>query len=348
MVDWSQLQINATDWRAQIRKNQRRTRWVIGIFIGLYALLGLLIDTFIYGEQYAEYPYGIIFQALLTGKLIPYVTMITTAIALLSLLIVYAFHNRIMLLGTEYYEVTSDTGRDLTDKQLYHVVEELKIAAGLSYMPRVYLIEAPYMNAFASGYSEKSAMVAITRGLLEKLDRAELQAVMAHEISHIRHRDIKLTLMVAVLSNLMLIMVDILFYSVLFSSRRNSRGDNRLVIVIILLRYLLPLITVLLGLFLSRTREYLADAGCVQLTRNNEPLARALIKIHEDHTHNAEQYRREYAHTSHEEVRRAAYIYDPSKALGPIQSFSGAFSTHPSLLDRLKALGLTLNKKQEK
>ncbi|NKB46672.1 MAG: zinc metalloprotease HtpX [Legionellales bacterium] len=342
MVDRSQFQVGSTDWRAQIRKNQRRTRWVIGIFIGLYVLLGLLIDTFIYGEMYAQYPYQAILKALLTGYLVPYVTMITSAIAVLSLLITYAFHNRIVLLGTEYYEVTPETERDLTDKQLYHVVEELKIAAGLSYMPRIYLIEAPYMNAFASGYSEKSAMVAITRGLLEKLSRAELQAVMAHEISHIRHGDIKLTLMVAVLSNLMLIMVDLLFYAVLFNPRRQSRGDNRLVIVIILLRYLLPLITVLLGLFLSRTREYLADAGCVQLTRNNEPLASALIKIHEDHQQNAEQYRYEYAHTAHEEVRRAAYVYDPAKALGPIQSFSGAFSTHPRLGDRLKALGVKL------
>jgi heat shock protein HtpX len=339
MVDFAQFQAGTTDWRAQIRKNQRRTRWVIAIFIGLYVLLGLLIDTFIYSRTYYLESYETILWALFTWQLIPYVTLLTMAIALLSLLIAYAFYDRVMLLGTEYYRITPDNERDLTDKQLYHVIEELKIAAGLSYMPRVYLIEAPYMNAFASGYSEKSAMVAITRGLLEKLDRAELQAVMAHEISHIRHRDIKLTLMVAVLSNIMLIMVDVLFYSALFSPKHQGRGDNRLIFIIILLRYLLPLITVLLGLFLSRTREYLADAGCVQLTRDNEPLARALIKIHEDHVTHRDKYRYEYAHTAHEEVRRAAYIYDPAKALGAIQSFSGAFSTHPSLADRLKALG---------
>ena len=135
----------------------------------------------------------------------------------------------IMLLGTEYYEITPESARNLNEKQLYNVVEEMKVAAGLRYMPKVFLIEADYMNAFASGYSEKSAMVAITRGLFEKLDQAELQAVMAHELSHIRHMDIKLTLTVAILSNIILIVLDILFYSMLF--KRNGRnGDNRLVI----------------------------------------------------------------------------------------------------------------------
>lgn len=104
----------------------------------------------------------------------------------------------------------------LEEKKLYNVIEEMKVAAGLSFMPKVYIIEADYMNAFASGLSEKSAMVAITRGLMNKLDRAELQAVMAHELSHIRHQDIKLTMMASVLSNIMLIIVDLLFYNLIF------------------------------------------------------------------------------------------------------------------------------------
>ena len=122
-----------------------------------------------------------------------------------------------MLLGTDYHEITPTTARNLSDKQLYNIVEELKIAAGLQYMPKIYLIEADYMNAFASGYSEKSAMVAITRGLMAKLDRSELQAVMAHELSHIRHLDIKLTLMASVLANLMVMVLDIFFYHAIFS-----------------------------------------------------------------------------------------------------------------------------------
>jgi heat shock protein HtpX len=274
----------------------------------------------------------------------PYATMITTAIALISLFVAFKFHDRIMLLGTEYHEITPENAENLKEKQLYNIIEEMKVAAGLQYMPRVFIIEADYMNAFASGYSEKSAMVAITRGLLEKLDRDEIQAVMAHELSHIRHMDIKLTLMASVLSNIMLIVIDVLFWSAFFSRDRDRRegegGGNWLVILIIVLRYVLPLLTTLLLLFLSRTREYMADAGCVELTRNNEPLARALLKIQGDHENNIDQYTQEYAQTPHDSIRREAYIFDPVIAGIEAQSpFSDFFSTHPSIEKRLAALG---------
>src|SRR5438270_7626552 len=98
----------------------------------------------------------------------------------------------------------------------------MKVAASIRYMPKVFIIEANYMNAFASGYSEKSSMVAITRGLMNKLTREEMKAVMAHELSHIRHLDIKLTLMASVLSNIILMVLDILYFSVLFGGGRRS------------------------------------------------------------------------------------------------------------------------------
>jgi heat shock protein HtpX len=245
-------------------------------------------------------------------------------------------YDRIMLLGTDSREITPESAKSLKEKQLYNVVEEMKVAAGLGYMPKVFIIEVNYMNAFASGYSEKSAMVAITRGLMDKLDRAEMQAVMAHELSHIRHHDIKLTLMVAVLSNILLIVIDLLFYSVIFG--RNRRQDNRLLFVIIALRYILPLITVILALFLSRTREYMADAGSVELMRDNEPMARALLKITQDHKAHAEEYSEAYGQTAHEQVRKASYLFDP-ESFDPVKSLSSAFTSHPSLEQRLKAIG---------
>ena len=332
---------NVMDWRSQLRRNQSRTRWVIGIFISFYLLIGLLIDLFIYSNNYPYVPINIILQALLTFKLAPLATLITITIAFISLWITYTFYNKIMLLGTEYHEITPETARSLAEKQLYHVVDELKIAANLNFMPRVYIIEADYMNAFASGYSEKSAMVAITRGLLEKLERNELQAVMAHELSHIRHGDIKLTMTASILSNILLIAVDLLFYNVVFSRDNEKRSDQRLVFIIILLRYLLPLVTLLLTLYLSRTREYMADAGCVELMRDNVPLARALLKIHQDYQHHAEFYNQQYSQTAHEDVRRAAYLYDPSQSgISPLQSLATLFSTHPDINQRLAALGI--------
>ncbi|MCW8386656.1 zinc metalloprotease HtpX [Fluoribacter dumoffii] len=328
---------SVSNWREQIQRNKRKTQAVIAFFIAIFFAVGLLADLFILHATYPQVTLQQAFLALIQLQVIPYATILMVGIAVVSLLTTYAFYDRIMLLGTEYHEITPQTAQNLQEQQLYNVVEEMKVAAGLQYMPKVFIIEADYMNAFASGYSEKSAMVAITRGLIEKLDRAELQAVMAHELSHIRHYDIKLTLMVAVLSNILLIVIDILFYSALYK-RDDKRGDNRLLLVIIVLRYVLPLITVLLTLFLSRTREYMADAGCVQLMRNNEPLARALLKISDDHNQNAERYTQEYGNTPHEQVRQASYLFDPSD-IEPVKSLSSAFATHPSIEDRLRALG---------
>ncbi len=328
---------SAGDWRAQLKKNERRTRIVIALFVLVYLVVGLIADTVVLQSYHPQVTLGQCFHALITLQVVPYATLLMLGFAGISLLITYAMYDRIMLLGTEYKEITPQSNQSLQEKQLYNVVEEMKVASGLKYMPKVFIIEADYMNAFASGYSERSAMVAITRGLMEKLDRAEMQAVMAHELSHIRHHDIKLTLMVAVLSNILLIVIDILFYSVVFK-RDDRRGDNRLLFIIMILRYVLPIITVVLALFLSRTREYMADAGCVELMRDNEAMARALLKISDDHEQNAEQYTREYGNTPHEQVRQASYLFDPS-AIDPVKSLSSAFSTHPSVSERLNALG---------
>lgn len=326
----------AADWRAQLKRNERNTRRVIALFLFIYVGVGLLADVLIVQTTYPHAPLARVVTALLTLQLVPYATLIMAVLAVLSLWITYAFYDRIMLLGTEYREITPESAQSVVEKQLYHVVEEMKVAAGMSFMPKVFLIEAHYMNAFASGYSERSAMVAITRGLIDKLDRAELQAVMAHELSHIRHHDIKLTLMVAVLSNILLLVIDLLFYSVLY--RKDRRDDNRLLMVIVILRYVLPLLTVVLTLFLSRTREYMADAGCVELMRDNEPMARALLKISADHQQHAEEYTHAYGATAHEQLRQASYLFDPS-GIDPVKSFNSLWSTHPSIEARLAAIG---------
>ena len=339
----SDYHASAADWREQLKRNERKTRWVIATFIAVYIGVGCIVDLFVLSSMYPQATLGQCAYALVTLQALPYATMIMAGLAVISLLVTYSMFDRIMLLGTDSHEVTPETARNLQEKQLYNVVEEMKVAAGLQFMPKVYIIEANYMNAFASGYSEKSAMVAITRGLMEKLDRAELQAVMAHELSHIRHHDIKLTLMVAVLSNILLIVIDVLFYTLIF--RRDRRDNNNaLLSVIMVLRYVLPIITVILAMFLSRTREFMADAGSVELMRDNEPMARALLKISQDHQSHAEEYAEQYGQTAHEQVRQASYLFDPSD-IDPVKSLSSAFSTHPSVDKRLQALGFNLKNK---
>ena len=257
-------EIKTADWRKTIRRNNRRTIIVITLFFLIYCGIGLLLDLYLYSSAYPDASLSQLSMALLTFQLFPVAIFIMLIIAAVSLLVSYALSNRLMLLGTNYREITPDTAKNVRDQQLYNVIEEMKIAAGLRYMPKVYIIEADYMNAFASGYSEKSAMVAITRGLVEKLNRDELQAVMAHELSHIRHLDIKLTLTASLLANMTIMVLDILFYNVIFSNRRSGgRSKNSLATIIIILRYLLPIISAILILYLSRTRELMADAGAV-------------------------------------------------------------------------------------
>lgn len=341
MDDLKTFQQKTPDWREVIRQNRRRTALVIITYLLIYAGIGLLIDLYSASGLYPEVPLSTLTLMLVSGQILPVWTLLAGAIAAICIYVTYASYDKLMLLGTEYFEITPATARSMLETQIYNVVEEMKIAASMPYMPRVFIIEANYMNAFASGFSEKSAMIAITRGLAEKLNRAELQAVLAHELSHIRHLDIRLTLFAVVLSNLILMLIDMLFWSVLFSGRREGegRGRNQLFMIILVLRYVLPLITLLLMLYLSRTREYMADSGAVELMRDNGPLAEALLKIQKDHEVHQEEYQAAYQRTPHEQVRNQAYIYDPSQAgIGGLGAGS-LFSTHPSIRDRLKALG---------
>src|SRR4029078_8085312 len=168
-------QQTTADWRKTLRQNTFRTRMVIFLFFLIYGTIGLIIDMFIATGSYPDATLWQLFHAFITFTLFPYVTLIMLAIAAISLFISYAMYDKLMLLGTEYHEITPTTAQNTKEQQLYNVVEEMKIAAGLRYMPKVFIIDADYMNAFASGYSEKSAMIAITRGLMEKLNRDELQ-----------------------------------------------------------------------------------------------------------------------------------------------------------------------------
>lgn len=346
------FQKSTVDWRRSLSQNRRRTALVITTFIVIYLTIGLLVDLYIYMWHYPEAIVSQLFFALLTFRLFPKVMIVTGLIAAVSLYVTFTFSHNLMMLGTEYREITLDTAQTLREKVLYNIVEELRISAALKFMPRIYIINANYMNAFASGYNEKSAMVAITHGLLCKLDRSELESVIAHELSHIRHMDIKLTMTASVLANILLVVVDILFFSIIFQDRSQEEGGeaaattttrNPLFIFILLSRYLMPFLTVILMLYLSRTREYMADAGSVELMRDNEPLARALIKIQDDYTKNQEDYSRQYSQTPHEAVRYAAYIFDPAIPGIQLRHFlNNLFSTHPSLKKRLAAIGYRL------
>ncbi len=221
------------------------------------------------------------------------------------------------------------------DPQLHNVVEELSIAAGQP-MPRIYLINDTAMNAFATGRNPKHAVVAITIGLRQKLNRDELQAVMAHELSHVRHYDILYATLMAVLVGTLVMLCDIFLRSLWFgagSRRRRSRDSQGggwlqlvLLVIAVILAIIAPILARIIQMALSRQREYLADAGAIELTRNPDGLASALAKL-----------------TNDEEVLEVANrATAPLYIVHPIKKFearaSSIFNTHPPIKDRVKRI----------
>lgn len=313
------------NWREVVKMNRRRTIYVLISFLAIYSGLGLLFDLYLLENESFEPAFMIGFFA------------VSTLVIILGIF----FGSRASLAGTGATQVTA-MDRDPAHKKLYNIVEEMKIAASLRYMPKVYILNVNYMNAFASGWSEKNACVAISRPLLEALTRDELQAVMAHELTHIRNQDTRLLLAVSVMANFSVFLIDILFRSMLHS-RGGSKGKGKnagVVLGILAARILLPVLTAVLIFYLSRKREFMADAGGVELTRDNQSMANALIKIHEAHTTHKEKYSAAYADTDHESMRSLSYLYDPRTCgIRNRLNLSELFSTHPSLDKRLEALG---------
>jgi heat shock protein HtpX len=216
--------------------------------------------------------------------------------------------------------------------QLMNVVRELTIAANIP-MPRVYIIEDTAPNAFATGRGPKKASIAITTGLLEKLDREELQGVIGHELSHVRNLDIRFALLVAVLVGSIALLADYFLRFTFWGGGRGSRdrdggGGLQLIVFVIaiVLAILAPIFAYLVQLAVSRQREYLADASSVELTRNPYGLQRALVKIAADN---------EVLEVAN---RATQHLY----IVNPIKKFesraSGLLSTHPPILDRINRL----------
>jgi heat shock protein HtpX len=217
------------------------------------------------------------------------------------------------------------------EPELYRIVENLSIGSGLP-MPRVYVIEDTAPNAFATGRDPKHASVAATRGLLQKLDKNELEAVMAHEMSHVGNYDIRVMTITVVLVGLVALLADLFFrWTWMGSGTRGSNKDKggAVAIVILLalvLAVLAPLIAKVIQLAVSRRREYLADASGALLCRNPDALARALEKIAAD-TEPLEVANKATAHM---------YIENPLKEHRSL--LNNLFSTHPPVAERIRLL----------
>lgn len=213
--------------------------------------------------------------------------------------------------------------------ELFRVIENLSITAGLP-MPRVYLIDSPQINAFATGRDPKHAAVAVTEGALAKLSKNELEGVIAHELSHIGNRDILISTVIVVLAGIIAIMADWGLQASFLGGRRDNdrEGGNLLLLIGLVIALLAPLAATLMRLAVSRKREYLADASGVLLTRYPEGLAGALEKIRDD----GNQLRTATNAIAH------LFISSPFKGKQKTGWLVGLFSTHPAIEDRIKIL----------
>ncbi|MGX7420493.1 zinc metalloprotease HtpX [Carnobacterium gallinarum] len=291
----------------QIEENKRKTILVMFAFFVLVALIGAAVGY----ANWNNAVMGIVLAAVF-------------ALIYMALMI---FNSTKIVMGL-------NKGREITSKEdypmLWNIVEELSLVARIP-MPKIYIIDDPSPNAFAAGNSPENASVACTTGILEKLNREELEGVMAHEVSHIRNYDIRLSTIALALAAVIALLASIGTRMLWFTggSRRSSNDNDKsgggaiLMVLSILFMILAPLAATMAQMALSRNREYLADASAVELTRNPQGLISALRKI------SASEPMKSADPTS-----AALYIENPLKK----ESKDSLFATHPATEKRIERL----------
>ena len=298
--------------RVSMYDAQAQNRWRTVLLIVVFTLIVVAV-AFVFGD--------ILGGSSTAGfAVIPFAVGLSGASALVS----YFAGDKLVLGQSRAQQVPEGEEKILRD-----VVETLAVGLGTP-APKLYVIEDPAPNAFATGRDPKHASVAVTRGLLEKMDRSELEGVIAHELSHVGNRDIRVMLLVTVLVGTVALLSDWLLRSMWWGgrSRDRDRGNAGAILLIagLVLAILTPVIASLIQLAVSRQREYLADASGAFLTRYPEGLANALRKIAAD----------EHVLAVANKATASLYIANPLKD-HPFQ-FDHLFDTHPPIEERIKRL----------
>jgi heat shock protein HtpX len=301
-------------FHSQIAANRRRSLLLVAIVVALLAVLGFAI--------------GFALTGALEGAYVAIVVAVLVALIMTS--VSYFAGDSLVLSASKARQVTeADTPR------LMNIVRELSIAANVS-PPRVFIIEDSAPNAFATGRDPSHASLAVTTGLLEKLDREELQGVIGHELAHVRNLDIRFTLLVGVLVGSIVLMADFFLRWSFWggAGRRSGSGKGGgggglliiMFIIALVLAIVAPILARMVQLAVSRQREYLADSSAVELTRNPYGLERALAKIGSD---------REVLEVANRATQHLYFV-------NPIKKWearaSGLMSTHPPIVERINRL----------
>jgi heat shock protein HtpX len=292
----------------RIGENKRNTLLLLVLFVAILAGLAIAVGIII-------------------GMPYPYAPLMIIPFLFFALLGYYS-SQRVVLAISGAREVTKGD-----EPELFKTVENLCIGAGLP-MPKVYVIEDGSPNAFATGRDPKHAAVAVTRGLLDKLDKLELEGVLAHELSHIGNYDIRIMTIVVVLAGLAALVADFMFRLTIMGAGRRSSNEGRsgggaaaiIYLIALMAAVLTPVAAALIRFAVSRQREYLADASGALLTRYPEGLASALEKI------SADPDPLEVAN------KATAHLYINNPLREHTSFLNSLFATHPPIADRIRVL----------
>ena len=288
-----------------VRKNKRKTFFIITIFFVIVALFIYFLSLWLFDNTALAVIIGVLFS------------FITSFIS-------YYNSDKIVLSLNKARIATKEEYRQLND-----ILEGLCLGTGLP-MPKLYVMDDDAMNAFATGRNPEHSVICVTTGLLNRLDKYEVEGVLAHELSHIRNYDILLQTVTVVMVGFIVMLSDAFSRGFLRSSRDSDDDDNKgnaiLMIIGLVFIILAPIFAKLIQLAISRNREYLADASAVEITRNKEGLINALKKISED------TETLSVANKSTESL----YIVNPMKIKG--KQKDSLFSTHPNTLNRIEKL----------
>lgn len=281
-----------------IAANKRNTILVMAVFVGIIGAIGWAVSYF----------YG--------GNRSIFVTVLI--VALVYAIIQYFAAAKLAVAMTGAQEIEKKD-----NPRLFRIVENLAITTGLP-TPRVYVIDDPAPNAFATGRDPKHAIVAATSGLLEIMDDRELEAVLAHEMGHVQNYDIRVSMIAFGLVSVIGLLSDIVLRMLFFGDRRDNNSNPAIYIVGIIVIILAPIIAAVVQLAVSRQREYLADATGAMTTRDSEGLVSALEKL------------QHYGRPMQQQNSAMAHLFFNN----PLKSgfFNRLFSTHPPLEDRIARL----------
>ena len=289
-----------------IKKNKIRTGVIVSIFLVMISLIVYYICM--------AFDMGIVS------------IVIAMIFAIASTFGSYYYSDKIVLAVNRARPATENE-----NKKLINILDGLMVSSGLEHKPRLYVVDDPQPNAFATGRNPENAVICVTSGLLEKLDYYELEGVVAHELSHIKNYDIRLSAVVSVMVGFIVMLSDwvsrALFWGRGRDNDNNNNGNPILMLIGLVCLILAPIFGQLMQLALSRRREYLADSTAIEFTRNPDGLISALQKLDSD-TNELHGANNSTAHM---------YIVSPFKPKKKKKS-SSLFSTHPSIEDRIEAL----------